>query len=110
MKRSIGFLLVLSLIHPVFSQEWKQLIRQPGTQYKNVLQKFYQERNEEMRARQQAIKNEKNPEEKDDEFRQEWAALMMLGDRLNPDGTIPNVGVLNLEAEFQLQGGNSMQS
>src|ERR1700730_1622862 len=113
MKRFLLFIIAVSSFANVFSQEWKQLLRQPGAKYKDVMEKFYEERQEEVIQQQkQGLKNKNNEGEDEDEFRQEWAALMMLGDRLNPDGTIPNFIAKNLEAETQLRSNspNKIQS
>ena len=112
MKRFLLFILAVSSFANVFSQEWKQLLRQPGVKYKDVMEKFYEERREEVLEQQkQALKNKDEEGEDDDEFRLEWAALMMLGDRLNPDGTIPNFNARNFEALLQLNSpGNKVLS
>jgi photosystem II stability/assembly factor-like uncharacterized protein len=107
MKRFYFFILFLSCIQLTVAQEWKAILRKPGVKYKDVMEKFYEERREEFRKEKSKsasrVDKEEDEEENEEFFRQQWAALMMIGDRLNPDGTIPNATALNFELEMHLR-------
>ena len=83
------------------AQEWKKLLQQPGVKYADVMNKFYEERKQKFLERKKELANGEQREEEQDIDMQDWAGLMMLGDRLNPDGTIPNVAEKNWDALMQ---------